>query len=336
MELTGNFGAGLLGAKARGSRAGKSWPGARNPRVDPIAAGARGLAQLIAGRGPAAPLGTAKAVNTVLITQAKRARNLIPRLTELDVDLSEVRVGAVSRADWLDGASSAAQRTIGDVSGLPEVPLVPLIYSFMARNVMGQYEPITDTIMLVSPNLYHFEREYGLEREELALWTAAHEFTHAAQYRVAPWIQETLAGYVISGVNKGDKKATENINALMSLLEGHAEYIMNTVPHRIVPSRRRLDMSMLDRRNRRSRLQHVFECFGLNSKAEQYQQGRAFVQAVVAQVGLHGLNQVWEKSENAPTLYEIYRPSLWVERVVYGASEEEAAENSQGSQGVAQ
>jgi putative hydrolase len=55
---------------------------------------------------------------------------------------------------------------------------------------------------------------------------------------------------------------------------------------------------------------------GLEMKMRQYQLGKAFVDAVVERTGIEGLNKVWERPENLPSLHEIELPEAWISRVV--------------------
>ena len=53
----------------------------------------------------------------------------------------------------------------------------------------------------------------------------------------------------------------------------------------------------------------------MNLKLAQYQQGEAFVNAVVAARGVAFVNRVWERPENLPTMAEIRNPQLWIARM---------------------
>ena len=59
----------------------------------------------------------------------------------------------------------------------------------------------------------------------------------------------------------------------------------------------------------------VLRITGLDMKLEQYRQGEKFADAVAQRAGMEGLNRVWEKAENVPTLEEIRDPGLWMDRV---------------------
>jgi coenzyme F420 biosynthesis associated uncharacterized protein len=112
------------------------------------------------------------------------------------------------------------------------------------------------------------------------------------------------------------RAALHRLTAVMSLLEGHAEHVMDAVGPEVVPTvahirerftRRRRGASPSDRLLRR--------LFGLDVKMRQYAHGRVFVSTVVGAVGMEGFNAVWTSPETLPTRDEIAAPLTWVERV---------------------
>ncbi|MBA3635396.1 MAG: zinc-dependent metalloprotease, partial [Rubrobacteraceae bacterium] len=62
----------------------------------------------------------------------------------------------------------------------------------------------------------------------------------------------------------------------------------------------------------------VFRLTGLDVKLEQYRLGERFADAVVRRQGMEGLNRIWERPENLPSLEEVRDPGLWMSRL--GAS----------------
>ena len=49
-------------------------------------------------------------------------------------------------------------------------------------------------------------------------------------------------------------------------------------------------------------------------KMRQYQEGRAFCDAVVAAAGVAAMHGAWRSPEDAPTIEELRDPSLWLAR----------------------
>ncbi|MDG9704344.1 zinc-dependent metalloprotease [Streptomyces sp. DH37] len=107
------------------------------------------------------------------------------------------------------------------------------------------------------------------------------------------------------------------ITAVMSLLEGHADYVMDGVGPQVVPSvaeirekfqkRRAAGAGRLDQALRR--------LLGLDAKLRQYRDGERFVRAVVEETGMDGFNRVWTSPNTLPTKAEIAQPADWIARV---------------------
>lgn len=108
----------------------------------------------------------------------------------------------------------------------------------------------------------------------------------------------------------------EKVNAVMSFLEGHAEYVMNHVPYSAMPGRQRIVQSLhIQRSSRNIFKKHAVRAAGLDKKVRQYTDGFAFVEAVVKEVGMEGLNRVWESVDTVPMPEEIATPALWLKRM---------------------
>ncbi|MCM2391119.1 zinc-dependent metalloprotease [Streptomyces albipurpureus] len=107
------------------------------------------------------------------------------------------------------------------------------------------------------------------------------------------------------------------LTAVMSLLEGHADYVMDGVGPAVVPSVAEIREKFQQRRARgASRLdQALRKLLGLDAKLRQYRDGERFVRAVVDEVGMDGFNRVWTSPNTLPTKAEIAKPADWVARV---------------------
>lgn len=113
-----------------------------------------------------------------------------------------------------------------------------------------------------------------------------------------------------------EKAAISHLTAVMSLLEGHANVVMDAVDASIIPSVK----TIRQRFNSRGKDRGVLEKFirnllGLDAKMRQYSDGSRFVRAVVDGAGMAGFNRVWESAENLPTEPEIHDAKLWLERM---------------------
>ncbi|MGW1160714.1 zinc-dependent metalloprotease [Streptomyces sp. NPDC002513] len=107
------------------------------------------------------------------------------------------------------------------------------------------------------------------------------------------------------------------LTAVMSLLEGHADFVMDGVGPDVVPSVSEIREKFQQRRARgASRLDLALrKLLGLDAKLRQYRDGERFVRAVVEQVGMDGFNRVWTSPNTLPTKAEIAKPADWVARV---------------------
>jgi coenzyme F420 biosynthesis associated uncharacterized protein len=209
----------------------------------------------------------------------------------------------------------------------------------------------------VAPNILTVERELNVEPEDFRLWVCLHEQTHRVQFAAAPWLRrhmtdrieeltDSLMGQAeslgarlteavralpgrrgaapqaslgVAGLLLGprEREALSHLTAVMSLLEGHANFVMDGVDASVVPSVR----TIRRRFERRSELQGALDRFvrrllGMDAKMRQYSDGQRFVSAVVEAVGLDGFNRIWEAPEHLPTEAEIHAPERWIDRVL--------------------
>jgi len=210
-------------------------------------------------------------------------------------------------------------------------------------------------LLLVAPNIVAVQRELGLDPDDFRLWVCLHEETHRVQFTAVPWlrdhVREQIASFVeasdldasalarrlrevveyLIGAVRGDdsertlidivqtpaqREILERITAVMSLLEGHADVVMDGVGPDVVPSvdqirakfqRRREGISGADKLVRR--------LLGLEAKMRQYRDGARFVRGVLDRVGMDGFNRVWGGPQSLPTMAELSDPGAWVTRV---------------------
>lgn len=114
------------------------------------------------------------------------------------------------------------------------------------------------------------------------------------------------------------RRSLEEVSAVMALLEGHADVMMDAVGRATVPTVRRIRAQFEARRDGQgsSTLDTVLRRFlGMDAKLAQYRDGAAFVRGVEKQVGRDGLNAVWSSPEHLPSAHEIADPGAWVRRV---------------------
>jgi coenzyme F420 biosynthesis associated uncharacterized protein len=114
------------------------------------------------------------------------------------------------------------------------------------------------------------------------------------------------------------RKALDQLLVLGTLLEGHADHVMDAVGPAVVPSvatiRRRFDER---RRRRQPPVQRVVRALlGFDAKLSQYTRGKAFVDHVVSRVGMTRFNAIWSGPETLPLPTEIGEPQRWIDRVL--------------------
>jgi coenzyme F420 biosynthesis associated uncharacterized protein len=124
-------------------------------------------------------------------------------------------------------------------------------------------------------------------------------------------------GAILDLLQKPEEKAAlSHLTAVMSLLEGHANVVMDEVDASIVPSVK----TIRQRFNERGKDRGVIEKFirnllGLDAKMRQYSDGAKFVRAVVEVAGMDGFNRVWDAAGNLPTEPEIHDAKIWLDRM---------------------
>lgn len=128
---------------------------------------------------------------------------------------------------------------------------------------------------------------------------------------------QRLRGGEILRLTLGEERwaLVDRMQATMSLIEGHAEHVMDAVGAEELPSLQRMRAAMTRRRRDRAWPWRILErLLGMELKLRQYEVGRRFCDEVVAAGGPAHLAEVWRSAESLPTTAELDRPSLWLER----------------------
>ena len=211
-------------------------------------------------------------------------------------------------------------------------------------------------LLLVAPNLVGVERQLKVDPTDFRLWVCLHEVTHRVQFTAVPWlrqhmldevtalteavetdpavIKQRLTGAVgelvkvargqgdgsgvMALVASAEQRAVlDRITAFMSLVEGHAEYVMNAVSPSVIPSQEDIERRFAQRRrkggNPLDRL--LRRLLGMEAKTRQYVDGSAFVRTVVDRIGIDDFNAIWTSKATLPTKEEIGEPLRWIARV---------------------
>jgi coenzyme F420 biosynthesis associated uncharacterized protein len=130
-------------------------------------------------------------------------------------------------------------------------------------------------------------------------------------------VDATSGGPLMAAVlTESEQTELERVLAVMALLEGHADVVMDEAGPAVVPTVVKIRRAFERRRDGTGLLDTVMRrLLGMDAKLAQYRQGAAFVRGVTAAVGHEGLNAVWTGPEQLPLAAEITDPAAWVRRV---------------------
>ncbi|GAA4912070.1 putative hydrolase/coenzyme F420 biosynthesis associated uncharacterized protein [Actinomycetospora succinea] len=208
-------------------------------------------------------------------------------------------------------------------------------------------------LLLVAPNVVAARQALDVDGDDFALWVCLHEATHRLQFTAVDWLRDHFQSEVAAFAGGFDRSASGTVDrlpeilkairrepprdgmalvemfqgpeqravldrllALTTLLEGHAEHVMDEVGPGVVPSVATIRARFTHRRRGGSLVDRLLRTLlGVDAKIRQYEQGRVFVDHVVARVGLDGLNAVWTSPDTLPLRAEITDPDAWLARV---------------------
>ncbi|PTR29098.1 putative hydrolase/coenzyme F420 biosynthesis associated uncharacterized protein [Rhodococcus sp. OK519] len=133
-----------------------------------------------------------------------------------------------------------------------------------------------------------------------------------------PADQRGVVGLLRATQAEPQRQALDRMLMLGTVLEGHADHVMDAVGPDVVPSVVRIRKAFDARRHRKSNpVQRLVRALlGMDAKMAQYVRGKAFVDAVVAKVGMEQFNAIWSGPDTMPVAAEIDDPDLWITRVL--------------------
>jgi coenzyme F420 biosynthesis associated uncharacterized protein len=208
-------------------------------------------------------------------------------------------------------------------------------------------------LLFVAPNLARATRELDVDRGSFLDWIVFHELTHALQFVGAPWLREHLGGLlheylatvdvrIERGAGGGmpslpniprlveqfregglaaliqtreQRSIMDRVQATMAVVEGYAEHVMDAVGEQALPHYAGLREAMERRRRSRSAPERLLQkLLGMDMKMRQYEDGKAFCDAVVADRDIAVLNRVWESPAALPDLRELRDHTAWLAR----------------------
>jgi coenzyme F420 biosynthesis associated uncharacterized protein len=212
-------------------------------------------------------------------------------------------------------------------------------------------------LLFVEENIRGTARALDLPLEPFRTWIALHETTHAFEFEAHPWLRPYLSdrlerqlalfsrdasslgrdalrglGRALRGAGDGehwmerlmgDEQRTlfRETQAVMSLLEGFSDYVMDEVGRDLVPDVERISARFHERRERRTPFERaILRLTGMDLKLEQYKKGERFVRAIAAGGGPAALRRLWDGPETLPQPGEIDQPDRWLARVMTGGA----------------
>jgi coenzyme F420 biosynthesis associated uncharacterized protein len=208
-------------------------------------------------------------------------------------------------------------------------------------------------LLFVEENVRSTAHALGIPVAPFRTWIALHETTHAFEFEAHPWLRPYLAerlerqlslfsgsvstlgrdtlraiGRALRGESGGEhwmeslmsdeqKRLFRETQAVMSLLEGFSDYVMDEVGSGLVPEVEKISARFHERRQRRTGFERaVLRLTGMDLKLEQYAKGERFVRAVAEARGRPALSRLWDGPTTLPTPEEIAEPDRWIARVL--------------------
>lgn len=208
-------------------------------------------------------------------------------------------------------------------------------------------------LLFVMPNLAEAIKRFGADEHEFITWVALHEVTHAVQFGGVPWLQDHLAGLIrelldsaearmgrrrhlhlpsratVQRVGRAalradllgmvasepERETMDRAQAVMAVIEGHAEHVMDAVAPELLPSLPELRRAIDERRSVQSPFGRlVSRLLGLEMKLKQYERGKIFCDEIVRVSGTQALRHLFSSPQALPTLAEIDDPAAWLHR----------------------
>ncbi|HEX6520819.1 MAG TPA: zinc-dependent metalloprotease [Streptosporangiaceae bacterium] len=209
-------------------------------------------------------------------------------------------------------------------------------------------------LTLVAPNIVMVERELDVDPHDFRRWVCLHEETHRLQFTAVPWLREyvqglmtefllaseldpgailsrlrsaadAMAGAVRGGdgsslievvVSPAQREIMDRLTAVMTLVEGHGDYVMDAVGPQVVPSVELIRERFSARRTSPGRIEQTLRrLLGIDLKMKQYAEGSKFVRTVVEEAGMAAFNKIWTSPETLPSRDELAHPADWLNRV---------------------
>lgn len=281
---------------------------------------------------------------------------VVDRPTWIESNLAGFRVALAPALEKIEAEVSGLPREVGARLTAVEMGAVLGWLSGKVLGQYEAFRPPGEPgrLLLVAPNIVSAQRAMGADPRDFALWVALHEETHRVQFGAVPWLGDYMTeqvhafieasdasplelakrlGAVLGSVSRGvrgqpgrslmeavqspaQQEIFDRLTAMMTLLEGHADVVMDEVGPEVVPTVATIRERFEARRASHGSFDGLLRRFlGLDAKMRQYADGARFVRGVTDRVGTEGFNAVWQSPDTLPTREEIADPAAWVRRV---------------------
>jgi coenzyme F420 biosynthesis associated uncharacterized protein len=222
--------------------------------------------------------------------------------------------------------------------------------------LLGREPVTTGKLYYVEPNIAMVERALHLPKDEFRMWLALHEVTHAFEFEGHDWVRphfnSLLERYFehfkadveqlrqgwrgmkaivdrARSKDRGDASWIEammvpeqraifnEMQALMCIVEGYSNYVMNGVGKQLLPSYESIAAKFEQRKRERGFAEQLFaRLTGLDMKMAQYRLGEEFIDRIASEHGKAAVDRIWASADNMPTMDEIRHPERWMVRVL--------------------
>lgn len=260
-----------------------------------------------------------------------------------------------SRGSIVPGMAQLSQLAVSSQIGLLLGYLSQRVLGQYDMSLLGKEPITTGKLYFVEQNIESIERSLEIPGEEFRLWIVLHESTHAHEFECFPWLRDymnhTLRAYldcILQEVRRSSSgsglgatllpRMVENLRsgrsilesvmtprqqeymnhmqALMCLLEGYSNHVMNAVGRQVMPYYQEIKKAMDSRQKERSQAEKLFlKLTGLSMKMEQYRLGEQFVDRVVEARGIQFVNRAYDGPDSLPTMDEVLHPERWIARI---------------------
>jgi coenzyme F420 biosynthesis associated uncharacterized protein len=225
------------------------------------------------------------------------------------------------------------------------------VLGFLSQRVLGQYDVLMgheDEVWFVGPNIIITERRFGFVPRDFRLWVALHELSHRFQFEANPWVRDYFltsvnellesvevdprnmlermlealkrgngsSALVVRLLNPEQVELFNRLQAFMSVIEGHANFVMDRVADDLIPSQPRMRRELDSGASSGGLLGKLIgKVLGLDLKRAQYREGQKFFDQVYRAGGLDAVRTCFDSPHALPNLDEVRTPERWLQRI---------------------